>query len=84
MNEDKAARYHRLSRRTSLLDLVRNINEMRGTQVHPIHDEARPGDVRHSQADISRAQAELGFQPRYELAQGLRLTLDYFLQGPKS
>lgn len=69
-------------RRTSLLDLVRNINEMRGTQIRPIHDEARPGDVRHSQADISRAQAELGFQPRYELAQGLRLTLDYFLQGP--
>lgn len=69
-------------RRTSLLELVKQINDMRGTQIRPIHDEARPGDVKHSQADISRAQSDLGFQPRYDLVQGMRLTLDYFLAKP--
>ena len=37
--------------------------------------EARVGDVRHSQADISRASAELGFVPSFRLEDGLRRTL---------
>jgi UDP-glucose 4-epimerase len=59
-------------RRTSLLDLVERLNEILGTSVRPIHDKARAGDVRHSQADIAQAQVDLGYCPCTSLEQGLR------------
>jgi UDP-glucose 4-epimerase len=64
--------------RTTLLDVVARINLLCGTNIQPIHDDPRPGDVRHSQADISQAQADLGFQPTYNLTEGLRFCLDYY------
>jgi UDP-glucose 4-epimerase len=65
-------------RRISLNALVRTLNECLGTHVDAIHSESRIGDIRDSQADISRAQALLGYQPRVSLEDGLRLTLDWF------
>src|SRR5262249_18507450 len=65
-------------RRTSLLELVAKINEMLRTSIKPIHVDPRPGDVKHSQADISRAQAELGYMPRMDIDQGIRRCVDYF------
>ncbi len=38
----------------------------------PIHMPPRAGDIRHSQADISRAEKELGFRPRISLEEGLK------------
>ncbi|HOX23411.1 MAG TPA: SDR family oxidoreductase, partial [Elusimicrobiales bacterium] len=38
----------------------------------PSYADFRPGDVRHSQADISRAQALLGYEPTHSVAQGLK------------
>jgi UDP-glucose 4-epimerase len=64
-------------RRASLLDLVARLNALLGTNIQPLHEAPRPGDVRHSQADISAAQAELGFQPRVDVDEGLRRTVDY-------
>ena len=42
-------------KRTSLLDLIAYLNEFLGTTIRPTHGPARLGDVRHSQADVSRA-----------------------------
>jgi UDP-glucose 4-epimerase len=64
-------------RRTTLLDLVGRINALLGSDVPPIHDAPRPGDVRHSQADITRACTDLGFCPRFSIDQGLRRCLPY-------
>ncbi len=44
----------------------------------PIHREFRPGDVLHSQADISRAQKLLGYQPTHTLEEGLREALGWY------
>ena len=38
----------------------------------------RAGDVKHSLADISRAQEFLGFEPKINLAQGSQLTIDWW------
>lgn len=38
----------------------------------PIHAEAKPGDIRHSQADITKARRVLGFQPKVSLKEGIR------------
>ncbi len=45
-----------------------------GNDVQPIHGEPRPGDIRHSLADISRARA-IGYEPQYSLDSGLRETI---------
>ncbi len=66
-------------RRTSLLDLVENINKILGTQIKAIHDKPRPGDIRHSQADISLAQAELGYCPCTDMKNDLARCRDFFV-----
>jgi nucleoside-diphosphate-sugar epimerase len=58
--------------------LVEKINSLLGTKIKPVHEPARPGDVKHSQADITRAQAELGYAPKVEIEEGLRHCVDYF------
>ncbi len=68
-------------RRTSLLELVEKINVLLGTSILPSYRDPRPGDVRHSQADIARAQCELGFQPRTDIDRGLRRCLEYQRAG---
>lgn len=40
----------------------------------------RAGDVRHSQADISKAQQLLGYAPKYRLIDGLRLAMPWYIQ----
>ena len=43
-----------------------------------IHRDFRAGDVRHSLADISKAQKLLGYAPKYDVRQGLRLAGDWY------
>ena len=46
----------------------------------PEFREFRPGDVRHSQADITRARTWLGYAPGVSLAQGLEAALSWYLK----
>lgn len=46
----------------------------------PIHQEFRPGDVRHSLADISRACAELGYRPTHDVRAGLVEALPWYVR----
>ena len=65
--------------RLTLVELVAGLNEILGTHIMPIHVEPRPGDVKHSQADISRARTDLGYEPRVGWREGLERTARYFL-----
>ena len=56
---------------TTLLDLLSVISRLSNTSVAPVHREVRAGDVRHSAADISLAEATLGYKPEYSLQSGL-------------
>src|SRR5262249_44687718 len=60
------------------LDLVAALNRVRGKDCRPQHGEPRPGDVRHSRADISRARAELGYEPTVSFEEGLAETLRWY------
>ncbi len=60
---------------TTVLDLVRHLNELLGAKIEPIHLPARAGDVRISQADIRRAETELGYRPTVSFRDGLARTL---------
>jgi nucleoside-diphosphate-sugar epimerase len=48
------------------------------TGVERIHTESRAGDVRDSLADISKAQDLIGYDPRVQLDEGLRRTVEWF------
>lgn len=46
---------------------------------HPQYGEFREGDVRHSQADISKAKKLLGFQPTHRIDEGLKQAMDWYI-----
>lgn len=50
--------------------------------IKPIHDPPRPGDVRDSQADTSRALQVLGWKPRVAFEEGMRRTVEWFAHAP--
>jgi nucleoside-diphosphate-sugar epimerase len=63
--------------RVSLNDLIRAINASLGTSREPIYKEARAGDVRHSQADISKARVLLGYEPSVDFEEGINRTIEW-------
>mgnify|MGYP001582377193 FL=1 len=48
---------------------------------NPVYRDFRPGDVRHSQADIGKAQRLLGYAPTHTVEQGLDAALDWFIEN---
>ena len=64
--------------RFSLLDLVASLNRILGTAIEPRFGPARPGDVKHSLADVSHAQRLLGYEPTIQFEDGLRLAVSAY------
>jgi nucleoside-diphosphate-sugar epimerase len=62
-------------RRTSLNELFSELRLLIPSAVTPRYAEPRPGDIRHSLADISLIRQELGYTPVVTVAEGLRLLL---------
>lgn len=67
--------------RYSLNQLVALVAALTGLPVSPQYREARAGDVRHSEADISRARRILGYEPRVSFEDGLSRTVAYFMKS---
>jgi len=70
--------------RISLNQLLTALNGIFGTNVQPTYKDARAGDVRDSQADISKAAKLLGYQPAVGLEEGLRETVKWFTEAELS
>jgi UDP-N-acetylglucosamine 4-epimerase len=49
-------------------------------QAKPVYRDFRGGDVRHSLADISKAKALLGFQPKHHVGDGLKLAMAWYVR----
>jgi UDP-glucose 4-epimerase len=64
--------------RITLNQLATELGEIMGAAVKPVHAAPRPGEVRHSQAAIDQAQADLGYEPRISLREGLKRTVAAF------
>ncbi len=70
--------------RTSLNQLYqmiedRLIQRVKGLEKKkPIYRDFRAGDVRHSQADISKSQILLGYQPKYKISKGMDEVIDWY------
>jgi UDP-N-acetylglucosamine 4-epimerase len=86
-NPDAATEVYNVAvgEQTSLNELFATLHELlgqrvRGYQAAPaIHDDFRPGDVRFSRADISKAQRLLGYRPTVRVREGLERAVDWYL-----
>ena len=71
--------------RTSLNSLFGLIRDgLAEHQIHydrkPAYGEFRPGDMRHSEADISKAERLLDYRPQFDIAAGMKQALPYYLK----
>jgi nucleoside-diphosphate-sugar epimerase len=66
------------SGRISLNTLFNTIRNLVGSTVEPIYAEPRAGDVKDSQADISKAKRVLGYQPSVTFEAGLAKTVEWY------
>jgi UDP-glucose 4-epimerase len=64
-------------RRITLNELVREIGRALGKPLQVRHHEPRPGDVRHSLADVARAKELIGFEASVRWEEGIVSTIDF-------
>ncbi len=64
--------------RVTVNELVETLNVLLGTYINPIYDNPRPGDIRHTHADISKAEKLLGYDPTVDFRAGLEQTILYY------
>jgi UDP-N-acetylglucosamine 4-epimerase len=62
----------------SLNQMVDMLRQISGKDLQPVYGPERPGDVRHSQADISKIRRYLGYEPRVYMQEGLRRVYQYY------
>ena len=64
--------------RFTLLELLGKLKQIIGSDIDPIHEPARAGDVRDSQAGIEAATEALGYSVKVDFDEGLRRTVEWF------
>ncbi len=58
--------------------LLGAVNEILGTNIRPVHQDPRPGDILHSFADIAKARRVIHFDPSVSFRDGLRVTAAWY------
>lgn len=64
--------------RVYLIDIYYDLCKALGKDVEPVFEPARKGDVRDSNADITKARELLGYDPEYDFAKGITLAIDWY------
>jgi len=68
-------------RRVTLNETFKILQDLTGYKGQPKYGAVRDGDVKHSLADISRAEAGLGYKPRVDFEEGLRRTVEWYRES---
>jgi len=64
--------------RTSLNEILALIKELLGSDIEAVYADERPGDVKHSLADVSLAAEAIGYEPQVFFEAGLRKSIDWY------
>lgn len=64
--------------RTSLNQLVELLKGIIGSDISPVYEPGRTGDVRHSLADMSKARDLIGYSPAVTIREGLRRVVEFY------
>jgi len=57
------------------------INELLDKNIEPVYTDPRPGDVKHSLADITAAEEAIGYKPAVPFKQGLEKSIDWYREN---
>ena len=68
------------ARRITLNETFRALQKLTSFTGDPNYGPERGGDIKHSLADISKAEASLGYKPKVDFEEGLRRTVDWYRQ----
>ncbi|MBQ3789695.1 MAG: SDR family oxidoreductase [Lachnospiraceae bacterium] len=69
--------------REYLIDVYNDLCEALDLDVEPIYGPPRAGDIRDSNADISKAREKLHYDPSYDFRAGIRLAIDWYKENLK-
>ena len=58
--------------------MLADLRSLSGRELEAVYEEFRPGDIRHSLADITHAQQKLGYAPSVDFSDGLRRTYEHY------
>lgn len=64
--------------REYLIDLYNTLCDLLGKDIEPIFGPERPGDIRHSNADISKAKEMLGYNPDWDFDRGIKAAINWY------
>ena len=67
--------------REYLIDIYYDLCKALDKDIEPNFGPDRPGDIKHSNADISKAQKLLGYSPEYDFAKGIALAIDWYKEN---
>jgi nucleoside-diphosphate-sugar epimerase len=67
--------------RITVNSMLQQINQITGKDIAPMYGDSRPGDIKHSQADITRARNLLGYEPKISFEEGLRHTIEWYREN---
>jgi len=67
--------------REYLIDIYYDLCKALELDVEPIFGPDRPGDIKHSNADISKARKLLGYDPEYDFEKGIALAIDWYKEN---
>jgi nucleoside-diphosphate-sugar epimerase len=63
---------------TSVNRILEIVAELIGAKPEPVHTPPREGDVRKTEADVSLARRAIGYEPKIDIEEGLRRTVEWF------
>ena len=69
--------------REYLLDIYYGLTKALGVEIEPIFGPERPGDIKHSNADISKARRLLGYDPDWSFDRGIREAIAWYKENLK-
>ena len=70
--------------REYLIDIYYALTAALKVDVEPVFGPDRKGDIKHSNADISKAKSLLGYEPEYDFKRGLNEAIDWYKEGLKN
>jgi len=69
------------AQRTTLNAILNQLGQLLGVEARPDYQPTRPGDVKHSLADISKAREKLGYEPKVYFEEGLATAINWYREN---
>ena len=64
--------------REYLIDIYKSLTVALGVDIEPIYGPDRAGDIKHSNADISKARTMLGYDPEWSFEKGIKEAIEWY------